>query len=114
MRRLLVLGMVVGLSGGSLLAATPEEAVLPELVVGIATGYFGGLGGASVFPAVLAAGGFGGMEATILGTVLGYTGGTALGASLGVALAGSLLGVKGNVRLCFLGGLRSVSLIVSG
>jgi len=106
--------MVVGLSGGFLLAAAPEEAVLPELVVGTLAGYAGGLAGAFVLTAVLTAGaeGWGVLGATILGTVLGYTGGGALGASFGVATTGSLLGVEGNIGLCFLGGAGGAGLMI--
>ncbi|MBC7098344.1 hypothetical protein H5T52_04390 [Candidatus Bipolaricaulota bacterium] len=113
-RRLLVLSMVVGLSGGFILAAAPEEAMLPELVVGTLAGYAGGLAGAFVLTAVLTAGaeGWEVLGATILGTVLGYTGGAALGASLGVATTGSLLGVEGHIGLCFLGGAGGAGLMI--
>ena len=114
MRKLFVLAMVVGLFGGVLLAATPEEAILPELVVGTLAGYAGAVTGASVLVAVLTQGaeGWGVLGATILGTVLGYTGGAALGASLGVMAAASLLGVQGNVGLCFLGGAGGAGLMI--
>lgn len=114
MRRLLVLAMVVGLSDGFLLAATPEEAMLPELVMGTLAGYAGAVTGASVLVAVLTAGaeGWGVLGAAILGTVLGYTGGAALGASFGVMTAGSLLGVEGNIGLCFLGGAGGAGLMI--
>ena len=114
MRRLLVLAMVVGLSDGFLLAATPEEAMLPELVMGTLAGYAGAVTGASVPVAVLTAGaeGWGVLGAAILGTVLGYTGGAALGASFGVMTAGSLLGVEGNIGLCFLGGAGGAGLMI--
>jgi len=113
-RRLLVLAMVVGLSDGFLLAATPEEAMLPELVMGTLAGYAGAVTGASVLVAVLTAGaeGWGVLGAAILGTVLGYTGGAALGASFGVMTAGSLLGVEGNIGLCFLGGAGGAGLMI--
>jgi len=112
-RGLLALTMVVGLSGGFLLAAAPEAAVLPELVVGTLTGYAGGLAGAFLLTAALTTGaeGWGVLGAAILGTVLGYTGGAALGASFGVAMTGWLLGVEGNIGLCFLGGAGGAGLV---
>ncbi len=39
----------------------------------------------------------------IVGVALGYTGGTVLGATAGVWATGAVLGIEGNVGLCFLG-----------
>jgi len=77
--------------------------MLPELVMGTFAGCAGGLAGTFVPTAALTAGaeGWGVLGATILGTVLGYTGRAALGASFGVMTAGSLLGVEGGYGLCY-------------
>lgn len=86
--------------------AQPDDAVLPEFLMGTICGYAGGVGGAYFLAWMFISGAETLGEAlgyAILGALLGFTGGTIVGASLGVMGAGWWLGIEGNVGLCFLG-----------
>lgn len=112
-RTLGVVVILVGLCGSPLWARTPEEAVLPEWVVGTLAGYAGGMAGALILGSLFAAGAEGSWEQLgliLFGVLLGYTGGAGLGASFGVITTGSVLGVQGNVGLAHLGGVSAAAL----
>ncbi|HNR24303.1 MAG TPA: hypothetical protein PKG50_02595 [Candidatus Bipolaricaulis anaerobius] len=104
MKRMVVLGLVL-LVGGSVWAAQPEDAILPEFLVGTLGGYAGAVIGAQTLAWVFAAGatGWDALARTIFGAFLGFAGGTIVGSGVGVIVAGSALGVEGDVGLCFLG-----------
>lgn len=114
MRKAVAALVIVGILSGAAVAARPEDAVLPEFLAGTLAAYAGGIIGAYTLSAAFAAGaqGWGALAAAILGAVLGYTGGTILGSSLGVIGAGALLGVEGNVGLCFLGAAGGTGVMV--
>ncbi|MCR4392376.1 MAG: hypothetical protein NUV94_06325 [Candidatus Acetothermia bacterium] len=95
--------VVVGMVG---LAARPEDAVVPELLVGTLAGYAGGLAGAHFFSAAVAWAGWGTIGGALAGIVAGYVGyavGSTLGAGLGVVLTGAALGAEGDVVFAFVG-----------
>ncbi len=113
MPKLLAAFLAIGLLAVAAWPAQPEEAVIPEFLVGTLGGYVGGIGGAYVLAWLFASGartlgealGYG-----ILGAILGFTGGTILGASLGVIGTGWVLGIEGNVELCFWGATAGTGL----
>ncbi|MGQ9699869.1 MAG: hypothetical protein ACUVQS_02225 [Candidatus Bipolaricaulaceae bacterium] len=112
-RALWVMVILVGLCGTPVWARTPEEAVLPEWVVGTLAGYAGGMAGALILGSLFAAGTGDFWEQLgliLVGVLLGYTGGAGLGASFGVITTGSFLGVQGNVGLAYLGGVGAAAL----
>ncbi len=105
MRAILFVVLALGVVAVSAFPAQPEDAVLAEFLVGTVCSFAGGVGGAYVLAWAFAAGetGWEAFGRAIVGAILGYTGGTILGASLGVAATGTLLGIEGNIGLCFLG-----------
>jgi len=103
MRKLLVLLLVLVIGSTPLAARPPEEAVLPEAVVGT-LGSFTGLYVGWVIPHWL---GVPSAENQTWGR-LGAATGMFLGADAGVAVTGSLLGVDGNLRLCIVCGILGI------
>lgn len=108
MQKLVVLLIVAILGATPLAARPPEEAVLAELAVGLVASFAGMYAGWSV--SELLADSF--PDDPMLVRQLrmtGILGGIVLGASGGVALTGALLGVNGNIPLCFLGGTLGIA-----
>ena len=105
MRTVWTVVLVLALVGASASAVEPQDAVLLEFLAGTAGGYAGAALGAYTLAWAFAAGatGWDALGRAILGAFLGFTGGTIVGSSLGVIAAGSLLGIDGNIGLCFLG-----------
>ncbi len=105
MRKIFIVVLTLALVSASALAARPEDAVLPEFLAGTLAGYGGAFVGAVTLSWAFSAGatGWDALGRAILGAFLGFAGGTILGSSLGVITAGALLGIEGNVALCFLG-----------
>lgn len=107
MRRAVVLIVAAVLAAVPAMARAPEEAVLPEVGVGLAAAFGGMYVGwatsssvAGLFPDNPAL-----SRQLRMATILG---GMVLGASGGVAVTGTLLGVDGNLPLCFLGGVMGI------
>ncbi len=105
MRKIFIVVLALALVSASAFAAQPEDAVLPEFLVGTLGGYAGAVIGAYTLSWAFAAGatGWDALGRAIFGAFLGFTGGTIVGSSLGVIVAGSLFGIDGNIGLCFLG-----------
>lgn len=106
MRRLVFLATAVAVLGAVGVAARPEDAVAPELLVGTLAGYAGGFAGAQVASAIVAWAGWGTIGGNLAGIGAGYVGyavGSTLGAGLGVVLTGQALGASGDVVIGFLG-----------
>lgn len=105
MRTLLVLVLVALLAGAPGLAREPRDAILPEFLAGTLGGYAGAVIGAYTLSWAFSLGatGWDSLARVIFGAFLGFAGGTVVGSSLGVIAAGSLLGIEGNIGLCFLG-----------
>ncbi len=105
MPKIFIVALALLLAGGSAFAVQPEDVVLPEFLAGTLGGYAGAVIGAYTLSWAFAAGatGWDALGRAIFGAFLGFTGGTVVGSSLGVIVAGSLLGIDGNIGLCFLG-----------
>ena len=93
------------LATAPVLAAPPEQAVVPQLLVGTLAGYAGGAAGALALSRLFTIGatGWESLARGILGAFVGFAGGTIVGSSLGVIAVGSWFGVEGNIGLTFLG-----------
>ena len=93
------------LASAPVLAAPPEQAVIPQLLVGTLAGYAGGAAGALALSRLFTIGatGWESLARGIFGAFVGFAGGTIVGSSLGVIAVGSWLGVQGNVGLTFVG-----------
>ncbi len=90
------------------------DPVVPQFIVGTLAGYGLGLAGAYGLAALFTVDcqGWECLGRAIIGAAVGYLGGATLGASLGVWATGSLLGVEGNIGLCFLGGFAGAGTFV--
>jgi len=113
-RRMAVLALALLVMGAPALTAGPEDAILPEFLAGTLGGYAGAALGAYTLSWAFSLGGATGWDAlarVILGAFLGFAGGTIVGSGLGVIAAGSLLGVEGNVGLCFLGAAAGTGVV---
>ncbi|MBC7220648.1 hypothetical protein H5T55_04155 [Candidatus Bipolaricaulota bacterium] len=105
MRKIFIVVLALAFVSVWAFAAQPEDAVLPEFLVGTLGGYAGAVIGVYTLSWAFAAGatGWEALGRAIFGAFLGFTGGTIVGSSLGVIVAGSLFGIDGNIGLCFLG-----------
>lgn len=108
MRRFLALTIAVTVTATPLAARPPEEAVLAEVAVGLVASFAGMYAGWSI--SELLADSFPDNPALARQLrMASIFGGIVLGASGGVALTGTLLGVNGNIPLCFLGGVLGIA-----
>lgn len=114
MRKMIMLVLALFLASAPTLARQPADALLPEFLAGTLAGYAGGAIGAYALSWAFSAGatGWDALARAILGAFVGFSGGTILGASLGVIGAGSLLGIEGNVGLCFLGAAAGTGVVM--
>lgn len=107
MSRAVVLIVAAVLAAVSAMARSPEEAVLAEAGVGLAAAFGGMYVGWAISSSVAGLS----PDDSVLGRELRMAtilGGMVLGASGGVAATGTLLGVDGNLPLCFLGGVMGI------
>ncbi len=97
-----VLVVVLGMAGWAMEYRDPT---IWQFTAGTLGGYALGIGGAYGLSALLTADctGWDCLGRALVGAFVGYTGGTVLGATGGVWAASAVLGVEGNLGLCFLG-----------